>query len=165
MSKLKLVQNLKSSSLKSKTEFKVSICLNSTCFYNCKHCFIWLRKQSLNSISINSWYRILEGIKNSTNSNIKLNVGGDGMAELDPNLIPILKKSNELGFKTVLSSNGYLINKIIASKLVKSGLNIISLSLDFLDQPLHDNNRGIDKSFDRIKNVIKSMNSKIFIEV
>jgi MoaA/NifB/PqqE/SkfB family radical SAM enzyme len=53
----------------------------------------------------------------------------------------------ETGLKTNLTTNGTLINKDTARRLVKAGVNSISISLDAPKAPLHDQLRGTPGAF------------------
>lgn len=57
-------------------------------------------------------------------------------------IIDIISFSSGVGIFTIMCSNGTLMNKEISEKIVESGLNIISLSLDGINEKTHDTLRG-----------------------
>ena len=148
------------------TKTNASILFDNTCLFKCKHCFLWDKKLDFDKLSLNNWILLLEGIYSEYNSNVKISLGGDGMALTDEMLIPIIKKCNELGFETELATNGYLINRFILNKIIESGLNKIIVSLDYFTKQKHDTQRGIIGSYDhviRVLNVIKEYSIKVHV--
>ena len=146
---------------------RFTIMFSTRCTFLCSHCYNWKLPDNYNELCLKEWNNVLENISHIANSDAELVIGGDGMAELDYKLIKILKKSNELGLKTLLNTNGFLINKIILNRLHnEGGLKKISISLDFLDSKKQNKQRGINKSYEHIQKLIETIReSKMNIQV
>ena len=125
--------------------------------FKCKHCHIWKKEDNFNVVPLKIWLNFLDDVKNLFKKNIEINLGGEGMVLLDEKIFPIISKSKNLGFYILLNSNGYLINKLILNKLLESGVDKISISLDFLSGNKHDKQKGIDGCFNHIINLIKNI--------
>ena len=106
----------------------------------------------------NKIQNFLQNIKNSLNKNIEIVIGGDGMIELEPNLIFLLQLCSKYKFRTILASNGYLINRNLLFRLHKSGLDSLSFSLDYITAEKHDKQRGVKNSFSHIISLIDFVN-------
>lgn len=139
---------------------KISLIFESRCLFKCKHCFNWKFKDNINELKLKDWLKIISELKPFTNFNTQVILGGSGMAELDNKLYPIISQCNKIGIKTILNSNGFLLNTIILRKLIASGLNHLSLSLDFLDSEKHNKQRGIKYSFEHTLNVVNSIDQQ-----
>ncbi len=75
---------------------------------------------------------------------------------------------DDFGFKTNVTSNGYLINDSIAKKIVESNLQNIGISLDGFNSQTHDYLRGRSNSSTRTMNAIRylrSASSKLIIGI
>ena len=134
---------------------KVVLCFDNKCLFKCKHCYLWNKNQDFSTLSLQSWLILLEEIHKKYGERIEIYLGGDGMVLLEDKLIPILNKCKELNFKTFLSTNAYLVNKKILNRLIDSGLDNISISIDFLTPKKHDAQRGVQSSFLHIKKFLE----------
>lgn len=81
--------------------------------------------------------------------------GGEPL--LYKNLTELIKLSSKLGMATSLNTNGWLLDKNIASNLFKNGLVEINLSIDF-PNIYHDKFRGIKGLLEKIKSTIPEIN-------
>lgn len=87
--------------------------------------------------------------------------GGEPLERTD--LFELLAYSHSLGLRTVLSTNGNLINAAIAEKLVNAGVKYAGISVDGTEKT-HDSFRGIAGSFQsavRAINFCKEVNLKV----
>jgi radical SAM protein with 4Fe4S-binding SPASM domain len=82
--------------------------------------------------------------------------GGEPMLRND--IFELIKYTKSKGMVTHMSSNGFMLNKKIASKIMQSGLDAIGFSLDGATARTHDKIRGIKGSYDRVINSIKLLN-------
>jgi len=67
--------------------------------------------------------------------------GGEPILRQD--LFELIEHSRTRGIKTVLSTNGTLIDEAIAAKIVSAGVNYVGISLDSADEETHDQFRGV----------------------
>jgi radical SAM protein with 4Fe4S-binding SPASM domain len=65
-----------------------------------------------------------------------------------PDIFELAKYGTELGLRVALATNGTLVTKEIAKKIVASGVKRVSISLDGATAETHDAFRGIPGAFD-----------------
>jgi radical SAM protein with 4Fe4S-binding SPASM domain len=65
-----------------------------------------------------------------------------------PDIFQLAKFGTELGLRVALATNGTLVTKEIAKKIVDSGVKRVSISLDGATAETHDSFRGIPGAFD-----------------
>jgi len=165
-----ILQNLKNdseerkdkitSSLKQEEEGLLKSCdfiLTHYCTLKCKMCYLWNRRKDDNEeeqLGTEEWKRFIDSLMPfSGKEPIRLHFGG-GEPFLKEGILELFKYSSQRGFKTITTSNGFLIDEKMAYKIADSGLSHISLSLDSLDEKVHDYIRGINDSHARILNAI-----------
>lgn len=142
-----------------------TITLNNSCFFRCKMCNFW--KEDLN-LKKNVYlpfenlkkfiYDLSCMVKKRLAGNIERRFtivfsGGEPLSY--PYIIEIRSYASSLGFRTVIPSNGFLINAKMAKKLHIAGLAEIDLSLDSIDEETHDKIRGIKGAY---KGVMRAIN-------
>ena len=157
---------------KSKTPQPGFCCIGITdsCFFKCKMCDKWKTDLAVNpktskAPSINQWKRFIhqlskvvpkKRLQGNYDQRFEINFAG-GEALTHPFTLPLIKYSSSLGFRTVIASNGYLINKAMAKKLNESELRALNLSLDSLDPKIHDEFRGFKGAYDGVMRAIESL--------
>jgi len=82
--------------------------------------------------------------------------GGEPL--LNDDCFDIINYAKQLQMKVVLTTNGTLINESVARKLIDSGLDIITISLDGARPETHDKIRGQSGAFEKIMFGIKYLN-------
>ncbi len=137
--------------LKSKPSF-ISISITHNCSLQCKICDIWKlpKDKQLTTSQIKQAVSDLHSWLGSFEMNI---AGGEPL--LHKGIFEIIKYARQKGILVNMTSNGIHITKSVANKLVESGLNAISISLDSTDHEIHDhirNKEGLHKL--TIKNVL-----------
>jgi AdoMet-dependent heme synthase len=65
-----------------------------------------------------------------------------------PDIFQLARYGTELGLRVALATNGTLVTKEIAKKIVDSGVKRVSISLDGATADIHDSFRGIPGAFD-----------------
>ncbi len=85
-----------------------------------------------------------------------------------PWLFKLVSFCHELGFKTNIATNAFLIDEKMAKEINDSALDYINISLDSLDEATHDYLRGVKGVYKRVMSVIDLMhkyapNTKISI--
>jgi len=134
----------------------IKIYVTNVCNLNCAMC-------------VNAAYRMknLKG-SNLTYANIKKIIpelfkhkpfiyfsGGEPL--LNKDMIRIIKLFSRNGMFTSLTTNGYVLENF-AGKISRSGLDVISLSLDFNNAFEHDSGRGVKGTFNRLLVGLKALN-------
>jgi radical SAM protein with 4Fe4S-binding SPASM domain len=124
-------------------------CTNK-CSQNCLHCYskTGLTANELDTPQAKQLLIQLSEIK----CPVVLFSGGEPLERTD--LFQLLDFSHLLGLRTVLSTNGNLIDSKIAKKLFDTGVNYVGISIDG-NQKTHDDFRGIKDSFKKAVNAVK----------
>lgn len=119
--------------------------LTPRCNLQCSMCTYWRtdRGAELDTLAV---LKVLEDL--SAMGCMKVHFSG-GEIFLRDDILDILAKARELGFKINVTTNGTLITKALASKLMKLRLNSMTFSLDGSCQSVHDYIRGIRGAFRR----------------
>jgi len=83
----------------------------------------------------------LKQLREIVDDNFEMDIGG-GEALMRDDVLELVKYMNELGFRTTIASNGFIINEAMADRIVESGLTSLILSIDSLKPEVHDEMRG-----------------------
>ncbi|MBU2222222.1 MAG: radical SAM protein, partial [Candidatus Omnitrophica bacterium] len=78
-----------------------------------------------------------------------------GEPMLKPGFLDLLEFTNKKGFRTFIVTNGFFIDETIAGRIVRSGVEGISISLDSLNEDTHDFLRGIKGAY---KQAVQAIN-------
>ena len=140
------------------------------CFFKCKMCDKWkedikVDKNKSKEPSIKQWKQFIWQLskvlpKNRLNGPIdeRFEINFAGGESLTHKLtLPLVKYASTLGFRTVIASNGFMINKAMAKKLNESGLSAINYSLDSLDPEIHDKFRGYKGAYEGVMKAIEAL--------
>ncbi len=124
-------------------------CTNK-CSQNCLHCYskTGLTANELDTPQAKQLLTQLAEVK----CPVVLFSGGEPLERTD--IFELLDFSHRLGLRTVLSTNGNLIDSEIAQKLFDTGVNYVGISIDG-SQKTHDDFRGIKGSFEKAVAAIK----------
>jgi len=88
--------------------------------------------------------------------NLKIEIGGDGMGEVNEGLLTIIKTCSDLGFNTTFTTNAYLINRRILKRIIdETGLKCLVFSLDYTTPEKHDNQRGMNNSYKHVLDLLE----------
>lgn len=85
-----------------------------------------------------------------------LSIEGEGEPLLDPKLIPVLKKAQALGMKSVVFTNGTLINRDKANKFNELGVAFV-VKLNALNQKVHDYLTGVPGSYKKARRGLETL--------
>jgi len=89
---------------------------------------------------------------------LKVHLSG-GEIFLRSDILEILEKARVLGFKVNITTNGTMIDRKIARRLIKLKLNSITLSLDGSRQGLHDSIRGVNGAYRKMMEGLRNLNA------
>ena len=81
--------------------------------------------------------------------------GGEPLARKET--IELIAWANKQGFDTLLATNAYLLDELMAQDLAKAGLKQITISLDSVNPLTHDFLRGKAGSFDKVLAAIENL--------
>lgn len=132
-----------------------SIELLYSCILRCKMCYMWKNPRAINELSIENWKKFILALKKFTDLKTSINITG-GEPLFKENIIGLVKFIVQQGFTDVsMTTNGFLIDKTIAKEIAESGLGMLSLSLDSINEDTHDYLRGVNGVY---RKVIESLN-------
>jgi len=137
-----------------KPEF-LSLIVTFKCNFRCPSCFIWERP-SEPEMDIKDWQKIADQIQETLpkTSFIEIN-GGEALIKKDLT-IGLIKSLKSRGFsKVALNSNGSTINNQTVDELIKSGLDIIKISLYSLNKEIHDRMRGFSGAYEVARGAVE----------
>ncbi|MFH2144905.1 MAG: radical SAM protein [Candidatus Omnitrophota bacterium] len=138
-----LNQNKNQESIKTPTFSCFTLC--DDCFLKCEMCHKWKDdiyiKSSRGKMGLDDWKRCASSLREFAPDNFVINFGG-GEVTTVPWLFDIVHYCYNLGFKTNIATNGFLIDERMARKMSEAGLDYINISLDSLNPQIHDQLRG-----------------------
>ncbi|MDD4939432.1 MAG: radical SAM protein [Candidatus Omnitrophica bacterium] len=125
--------------------------ISQECIFKCKMCFFWKNKyeRTEQEPTLQEWYNFISLLADLGENTVEINLAG-GEPLLDERNLKLVDFAAKKGVYTSLSSNGFLINKEMASSIARSGLDVIGISLDGIDENTHDFLRGVQGSYDKI---------------
>ncbi|MBN2367583.1 radical SAM protein [Candidatus Woesearchaeota archaeon] len=137
-----------------------NISVNEECFFKCKMCFKWqpdkFIPESAEKTTTEDIKKFIKGLRSVVGPGFLINFAG-GETLLRKDMFELIRYATDLGFETNLASNGWLITKDVAKKMIDSGLGSINFSLDGSTPEMHDFMRGKKGSFDRLMNAIENL--------
>lgn len=157
------MKNLSFNFLEPKTAINIESCdlsLAYQCNLQCRICYFWKNNpfNAENTLTAQQWQNVLKQIKTLPGGkNCAISFTGAGEVLLHPQVFSLLELSNKLGLHVRINSNGYIIDKNTSIKLARSGLKLLSLSLDSLDPQTHDFLRGRAGTWEKVMQAIDNM--------
>jgi MoaA/NifB/PqqE/SkfB family radical SAM enzyme len=145
------------------------------CFFKCKMCDKWKEDIKIKEKvfpSLAEWRRFIfelsivvkDKLHGNWDERFELNfAGGESLTHI--HTLELVKYANKLGFRTVIPSNGFMINDSMAKKLHDAGLTGLNLSLDSLNPKIHDEFRGFKGAYKGVVNAIKALEKYRYPEV
>lgn len=104
-------------------------------------------------LGIEQWKDFIAQISGCFDSKIEIGITG-GEPLLKEGVLDLIKICSENGFRTVMTTNAYLINEVMAEKIAESGLTLIFISLDSMDEQTHDFLRGVEGAYTKVMRAI-----------
>jgi len=131
-------------------------CLSVTerCTLKCRMCFKWKDDVSAlpprnNHPTVTDWRNAIASIRKLAGSGFTVNFGG-GEPFLMEELLELVRFAGNIGLKTNIATNAYLIDEPLAKAIAESGLTTINLSLDSFKDTTHDYLRGVEGVYKRV---------------
>ncbi len=120
--------------------------LTKGCNLRCIHCRASATElSSPNDLSTQAARDIIDQIA-EVSSPILVLSGGEPLFRSD--IFQLARYGTDKGLRVALATNGTLVTKQVAQKIVDSGVKRVAISLDGADAPTHDTFRGIPGAFD-----------------
>jgi len=126
-----------------------SLVLLNRCCLACKMCHMWKTQQSPTEISIEEAKAFMTQVKDIIRGNKEFILSG-GEPLMKEGVTNLIRHATDLGFKTIMPSNGYLITEKMALDLMQAGLKEIFIALDSFNPEVHDFLRGRKGCLDRV---------------
>lgn len=118
--------------------------ITKSCNLQCRHCYAQSENRDYSGeLNTAEGKKLIKDLANF-GSPVVLFSGGEPLLRGD--LLELARVANDLGMRTVISSNGTLITKKLAKEMKKIGLSYIGISLDGLAET-HDRFRGVKGAF------------------
>ena len=105
--------------------------ITTACNLRCFHCGYSAGKRRLNELTLEEFFYIIEQLKELDCERIEI-TGGEPLLRKD--WYKIAKHASSLGIEVNLLSNGYLIDNEVAQKIRESGITVVGISLDGLEE-------------------------------
>ncbi len=132
------------------------------CNLSCKFCGFrkGLAREKMDELSVNEWVRIIDELKEIGVSYATL-VGAEPLIRKD--IFEIIAHIKKKGMRCLLLTNGVLIDPERAKRLVESGLDRVTVSIDG-PKEIHDKIRGVSGVYEKatagIRNLITARSEK-----
>lgn len=120
-----------------------SMVLLTQCFLRCKMCRMWDSQDDPRKATLSEWKNFISSLKDVLDGPRELVFSG-GEPLLYKDIFDLIRFGTESGFKTLMPSNGYLIDGEMARRIADSGLKEMFVSLDSTSCKTHDFLRGKD---------------------
>lgn len=128
--------------------------LTLKCNMKCIHCGSSAGKDRENELSFDEWTTVFKDLSDLDCELITL-MGGEPF--LRKEWYELAKKVKDFGMNVIFMSNGYNINDEIISKIRKIDPYTVAISMDGATAQTHDSIRGVKGSFEKCKDVLKSL--------
>jgi len=137
--------------------------VNYDCMLRCKMCQLWtadFKKERIGSRKILSLVEIKNVIDQYALAGVKniFFIGGEPFSRKD--LLDIIAYGKDRRMTCMTVSNGYLIREDLADRIVRSGLDLLAISIDGPDSETHDRVRGVEGAFDHAVKAIQRVNAR-----
>lgn len=134
------------------------ICAKITmrCNSRCAHCNIWNMDFDEREMTSEQWFHVLDELRRWLGPLRMVFTGGEALLRDD--LLSILEHAVHLGIKVELLSNGLIIDEAQARRIVASGIDQITISLDGISPAVHDRFRGEPGYHDKTVSAILLLN-------
>lgn len=123
-------------------------------------CFAWKNECAIarEEPTLDEWQRFINFLSDLSDNAIEMNFSG---AEplCNERSLALIGLSALKGLPTSLATNGVLIDRELAKKIVDSGLSVIVISLDGIKKDTHDFLRGVDGCYDKVMRAIDYLDS------
>ena len=128
------------------------------CNLECPTCFRWTAKPDEHELTADQWKGVLAKLKAWLGPFNLTFTGGEPF--LRPDILEIFRFAADNGIVTGVVSNGSLIDKTLAKKIVASGLDGLTLSLNSLVPEIHNKTRGTNAAFNEVMTALDNLQDR-----
>ena len=133
--------------------------ITENCMFKCKMCRLWQSPKNPRELSIEEWKEFIVSLEELGANNIRVHFAG-GEPLIKEGMLDLIGFANKKGFTTVMVTNGFLINETMAGRIADSGLDVISISLDSIDETTHDFLRGTKGAYKQAIQAIDNLTKR-----
>ncbi len=128
------------------------------CNLECPTCFRWTSKPDEHELTADEWKGVLAKLKAWLGTFNLTFTGGEPFLRKD--ILEIFKFASDNGIVTQVVSNGSFIDKTLAKKIVASGLDGLTLSLNSMVPEIHNKTRGTTGAFNEVMTAIDNLQDR-----
>lgn len=132
--------------------------ISYVCNLECPTCFRWTAKPDEHELTAEQWKTALSKLRNWLGTFNLTFTGGEPFLRKD--ILEIFRFAADNGIVTGVVSNGSLIDKELARKIVASGLDGLTLSLNSMVPEIHNKTRGTNAAFDEVMRALDNMQDR-----
>jgi len=104
---------------------------------------MWKNPRTPEEMPIEDWKKFIVALKEFTGTNTSINITG-GEPLLKENVLDLVRFIVQNGFREVsMTTNCFLIDRTMSQEIADSGMSMLSMSLDSIDEEVHDSLRGL----------------------
>jgi len=137
---------------------EINFQITNRCPLDCKMCNIPVQEEKEDELlSLDEIKQIMDQIYRWAGNDRYISfVGGEALVR-EKTTLGAIRYAKELGFHTSLVTSGYLLTDDLCQRLLATGLDRVSVSLDGPDEKTHDKIRG-DGSYQKARGALKKLN-------
>lgn len=132
--------------------------ISYVCNLECPTCFRWTAKPDEHELTADQWKTALLKLRKWLGTFNLTFTGGEPFLRKD--ILEIFRFAADNGIVTGVVSNGSLIDKALARKIVASGLDGLTLSLNSMVPEIHNKTRGTNAAFAEVMRAIDNMQDR-----
>ncbi|MBA4395844.1 MAG: hypothetical protein C0394_00420 [Syntrophus sp. (in: bacteria)] len=126
----------------------------SACNLTCIHCHAVSGEPDPKELSTDEGKRLIDQIAEVEGFRTLVFTGGEPLVR--PDLLDLLKHSNEVGFANIIATNGTLIDEDMAWKLKEHGVVCNAVSVDAPNPDIHNHVRNSPQAFNLVLRAIEA---------
>lgn len=133
--------------------------ITDDCILRCQMCDKWKKDKATYGKpkpTLEDWKRAATQLRDLVDEGFEIDIGG-GEALLADWLWDFVRHCVDIGFKMTVASNGYLVDSDMAKRIADSGLFSLVISLDSLDEKIHDSWRGVKGVHKKVMEAIDNL--------
>lgn len=128
------------------------------CNLECPTCFRWTSKPDEHELTAEEWKGVLAKLKDWLGTFNLTFTGGEPFLRKD--ILEIFKFASQNGIVTQVVSNGSFIDKALAKRIVASGLDGLTISLNSMNPEIHNKTRGTSGAFNEVMTAIDNLKDR-----
>ena len=128
------------------------------CNLECPTCFRWTSKPDEHELTAEQWKGVLAKLKAWLGTFNLTFSGGEPFLRKD--ILEIFKFASENSIVTQVVSNGSFIDKALAKRIIASGLDGLTLSLNSMNPEIHNKTRGTSGAFNEVMTAIDNLQDR-----